>query len=415
MPQEPGWLYKGVPLSGSGVSLSEVGTLALGLADDALALPATLLRADILERNAAWMASFAAALGLSLAPHGKTTMSPELFELQLRHGAWGITAATAHHARLYAEFGIRRILIANQIVGAANLAIIADLLGHDPEIELFCLVDSVAGVQALDTALAKAEARPIRVLLECGDDGQRAGVRTADAARAVAAACRSSARVRLMGVECFEGVYVTAEGAAAMLDRLVGIAALIGETEISQADEFIVSAGGSLFFDEAARAMLRVAMRRPARLILRSGCYLTHDHGMYARALSEMEHRTDLPSGRLEPAIEVWAHVQSRPEPGRIIASLGKRDISYDIEPPRVLSWLRPGLDRSPRSIGEGVAVAKLYDQHACVDVPHDSAYAVGDLLGFGISHPCTTFDKWRALFLVDADYRVTGAVRTFF
>ena len=416
MPTGTGLLFKGVPAQASDLPLSGLVALDLRLADDALALPAALLRTAVMERNAAWMASFAASAGLDLAPHGKTTMSPELFELQLRHGAWAVTAATAHHARLYAEFGIRRVLIANQIAGAANLTIVAELLARDEALDLYCLVDSVAGVEALDGALRKAGTRAIRVLLESGDDGQRAGVRTPDAARAVAAACRASEHVRLVGVECFEGVHATDADAAAMLGRFVKIAEEVGRSGVADGDEFVVSAGGSLFFDEAARAMLRASAGRTARLVLRSGCYLTHDHGMYARALEDMAARgATLPPGGLEPALEVWAHVQSRPEPGRIIASLGKRDVSYDVEPPRPILRLRPGRDSSFQPIGEDVSVAKLYDQHACIDVPDDCDLAVGDLIGFGVSHPCTTFDKWRAMFLVDEDRRVTGAVRTFF
>src|ERR1700741_5219231 len=60
-----------------------------------LSLPAAVLYQDRLTHNLNWMRDFIAAYGLRLAPHGKTTMAPRLFEMQLQAGAWGITLATA--------------------------------------------------------------------------------------------------------------------------------------------------------------------------------------------------------------------------------------------------------------------------------------------------------------------------------
>ena len=359
--------FKGVPAGAQDRSLAEIGALRLNLLADDLALPAAVLRGSALEHNARWMAEFAARLGLSLAPHGKTTLSPELFELQLRHGAWAITAATAHHVRLYAEFGVTRILMANQLVGKANIAIVTELLKRKPELEVICLVDGVEGATQLGRAV-EAAGLPARlpVLLEVGEAGQRAGVRTLKDALAVARVCRSLPALRLVGVECFEGLFATAQGAVPMLDRLVEVASTLGREGLFETDEPIVSAGGSLFFDEAARAMLRSLDNRPARLVLRSGCYLTHDHGIYAQAGREMAARAAdlLPNDGLVPALEVWAHVQSRPEPTRAIANLGKRDVSYNSGLPTPILRFRPGVDEAPRAIRD-ITVAKLYDQHA--------------------------------------------------
>jgi len=32
-----------------------------------------------------------------------------------------------------------------------------------------------------------------------------------------------------------------------------------------------------------------------------------------------------------------------------------------------------------------------------------------------GISHPCTAFDKWQLIPVVDEEYRIVDVVRTFF
>lgn len=404
-------MLKGLPWGAS----RGCDAIGMRLLDDDLALPVAILHGEAIEHNATWMADFAGALGLSLAPHGKTTMSIDLFALQRRLDAWGMTAATAHHARLYADWGVRRILIANQIVGRANLAILSALLRRDPDLELLCLVDSVAGVAALDAALAGLEGR-LRVLLECGAPGQRAGVRSVGEALAVANACASAPALTLAGVECFEGVHADAQQARHLLDHFVDCIDAVGAAGHFGAGEVIVSAGGSLFFDSAARAMLRAAPGLPARLVLRSGCYLTHDHGMYARAFDAIAANplVKMPTGGLRPALEIWAHVQSRPEPGRAIASLGKRDASSDVDLPVPILTARPGRDARPRQL-DCIRVAKLFDQHACLDVPPDHDLAVGDLIGFGISHPCTTFDKWRNMLVVDQNYCVVGDVGTCF
>jgi D-serine dehydratase len=58
--------------------------------------------------------------------------------------------------------------------------------------------------------------------------------------------------------------------------------------------------------------------------------------------------------------------------------------------------------------------VLSLNDQHARLRVAPGSELQPGDLVGFRISHPCTTFDNWRALPMVDDEYRVSAAIRCY-
>jgi D-serine dehydratase len=395
---------------------SSPDVLANVLADD-VALPVAVLRQSALDNNLAWMSAFARHHGLSLAPHGKTTMSPELMAMQMQHGAWGMTAANPFHAALYAQWGIVRIIIANQVVGRQSLDALIALMRDHPSAEVYSLVDSTAGVAALAGAIGSAQlGRPLRVLVEIGDAGQRAGVRSTAQALAVARAAHAAQGIALAGIEIFEGVHADGAGSGAHLARFAeAVRAIVGEGLIETA-EVIVSAGGSLFYDQAAATMLTACADRPVRPVLRSGCYLTHDHGMYAAAHHGIVARglVTLPAGGLQPALEVWAHIQSRPEPGQAIAALGKRNISSDAGLPVPLWHVRPGRDARPLPL-QGCTTAKLYDQHACLAVPPGSDLAYGDLIGFGISHPCTTFDKWRHLLIVDDNYRVTGRVSTHF
>ena len=179
----------------------------------------------------------------------------------------------------------------------------------------------------------------------------------------------------------------------------------------------VLSAGGSAFFDRVGERFAAVPLRRPVLRVLRSGCYLTHDSIGYAAAFQRVLEDTtlNLPPGGLAPALEVWAYVQSRPEPGRTILSMGKRDVSYDAGMPVPLFWYRPGAMDRPEPMPRGHAVVALNDQHCHLGTPGESPLAVGDMVGFGIGHPCTTFDKWSLLMMVDSDYNVVDAVKTFF
>lgn len=180
----------------------------------------------------------------------------------------------------------------------------------------------------------------------------------------------------------------------------------------------ILSAGGSKYFDQVSRIFRGAELGRPVEVVLRSGCYLSHDSKIYTEAFTRLSERTpevaQLGEG-LRPALELWAAVQSTPEPGLAILTLGKRDVSHDLDLPIPKQWYRAGLHARPQDLGAGFQVSGLYDQHTCLRVPADSPLRVGDLVSFGVSHPCTTFDKWRLLYVVDDDYTVTEAIRTFF
>jgi D-serine deaminase-like pyridoxal phosphate-dependent protein len=155
------------------------------------------------------------------------------------------------------------------------------------------------------------------------------------------------------------------------------------------AGEIIATAGGSAYFDRVVEAL---RFDRPVRVVLRAGCYITHDDGLYAES-------TPLPE--LRAALELWARVLSCPEPGLAIAGFGKRDAPYDIGLPTVRSH-------------PGVRVGELNDQHAFLHDPGGDLQ-VGDTVVCGISHPCTAFDKWPLIGVVDDDDVVIGAIRTRF
>lgn len=408
---------KGVP-PGARLRLDAIAAQRWNLLDGALPTPTALLRVDVMRRNSAWMVDFARRNGLDLCPHGKTTMAPQLWSLQLADGCWGITVATTHQLQVARRFGVKRVIWANQPTGRiavdAAFAAIAE-----PGFHLYVLADSLAAVEALAAGAARAGlTRDLPVLLEVGASGGRTGARTRATALEVARAIAAAPGLALAGVEAFEGILPDTEAVDEFLDRVTDAARGCAAESLWGQDEVLLTAGGSAFFDRIGpRFAAAGELGRKVRRVLRSGCYLTHDSLGYEASYRRMrgEGRLDFPPGDLQAAMEVWAYVQSVPEPGRAILTLGKRDIGVDTGWPPALHLFRPGVDRVPRAIGPFHKVTAMNDQHAYLLGPADDRVRVGDMVGLGLGHPCTTFDKWQVIPLVDDAYTVVGAIRTFF
>jgi D-serine dehydratase len=413
---------KGLPHDAPRLTVGEVGDQGWSVLGGDLPLPLAVIRQDILAANSAWMSAFTAANDVVIAPHGKTTMAPYLFDLQIADGAWAITAATLQQVEVCRRFGVKRVLLANQPVGRQAIDACFRALGGADAIEFYCLADSLDGVAMLAEGAARnppPAGNPLRVLIEMGFLGGRTGVRSRALALEIARAVAAAPGLELAGFECFEGMLPTAETADGLIDDVAAMALLALEQKLYTAEApIVISAGGSAFFDRVVERFNRVSFPHPVLRVLRSGCYLTHDSIAYAAAFQRIVDETTLalPEGGLEPALEVWAHVQSRPEPGRTMLTMGKRDVSHDAGLPVPLRWYRPdGSMDAPADMPAGHQVVALNDQHCHLLTPAESPLRPGDLVGFGISHPCTTFDKWSVLMLVDERYRVTRALKTFF
>jgi D-serine deaminase-like pyridoxal phosphate-dependent protein len=382
------------------------------LFDPALTMPLMVLREDHLAHNIAAMASYCAAAGVRLSPHGKTTMAPQLFARQLEAGAWAITAANVTEVQIYREFGVPRVLLANELTDRAGAEWLAAEMAADPGFECYVYADSVDGVRLLEAG-AEARARPLPVLVELGQPGGRAGCRTIAGALAVASAVAAAPGLRLAGVSGYEGSIghdrepATVEAVAGFCRELRTLAGMLPPAE----DGYLVSAGGSSYFDVVVAELTADNGSGPTPpVVLRSGAYVTHDHGFYARMTP-----SEQPGGagpQLRPALELWARVLSAPEPGLAIADAGRRDSSFDQGMPIPLRVRRPDGQECDAS---GLRVTQLDDQHAYLRLPAGFELRPADLVCLGISHPCTAFDKWQLIPVVDEDYRIVDIIRTFF
>ena len=402
---------------GTGIQLNDASRLQWNLLEEDVSLPAAVLYSDRIEHNLKWMQAFVGEYGVKLAPHGKTTMAPQLFRRQLDAGAWGITLATAHQVRAAYRGGVHRILMANQLVGKRNMGMIAELL-TDPNFEFFCLVDSADGVDQLGEFFSSVR-KKLNVLIELGVPGGRTGVRD-DAQRdaVLAAIARWQGTIELAGIELYEGVLQDETKVRAFLQSAVDVTRkLIADGKIARKPA-ILSGAGSAWYDVVADEFAK-ANSDAIEVVLRPGCYLTHDVGIYKKAQSEIFARNPIAKKMgqgLKPALQLWAYVQSIPEPDRAIIGLGKRDSAFDAGMPEPAKHYRPG-NEAPRDVSpdEGWEISGLMDQHAYLRIKPGDDVKVGDMIAFDISHPCLTFDKWRQILVLDPKYRVTEVIETFF
>ena len=392
--------HKSVPPAFWGRAASEVAAERHPLTD--FSTPLLTFDRAASDFNVETLMTWARDLGLELAPHGKTTMSPVLWRRLLGAGAWGLTVATPWQAQVARAAGVERLLIANQVVDPLAIEWLAE--ETDAGAQIACWVDSVAGVRLLADSVG---GRPIDVLVELGADGGRTGARGTEAALAVAREVLAAPRLRLRGVAGYEGSYGAdrAPTTLALVRAYLAELRELAETLLSwdALSDPIVTAGGSAFFELVAEelAPLTESRGRHVTVVLRSGAFQAHDEvfydGISPFADSVLEFR---------PALAVWSRVVSRPEPTLALLDAGKRDLPVDLGMPVVHGH-------------PGAVVTGVNDQHCYLALPADSTLAVGDVVRLGISHPCTAFDKWRLIPELDsadaAAPAVVGFLETFF
>lgn len=410
---------KGIPGTSKPFALGDIAKKKWNVLREDMPLPLMVLKRSSLDFNSDLFANYLREHDLSLAPHGKTTMSPQLFDEQLRHGAWGITAATVNQVQVMRQHGIDRIVLANQLVGKSNVLSIVSEMNADPNFEFFCFVDSIAQLDNIERNLQGArQIRPIGVLVEIGATGGRTGVRKQDdALDLIKKVSANQSRFKFCGIGAFEGAIPGLDKSAAPVSAyanlILDIVRAIPQSNYVDLDEFILTGGGSSYFDIIAERFKSLDLSVPVRVLLRSGCYVTNDHGVYRSAQEEARLNPNRHWHlQFRPALEVWSYVQSIPEPGLAFLTMGKRDVPFDAGLPVPFKLFRPGTGFKDVGASE---IFNTNDQHAYVQLSADTDWQVGDMICSGISHPCTAFDKWRFIPVVTDDYDVIDGVLTYF
>lgn len=391
---------KGFPARAAGLRLSEVVDADLHLSD--LVTPVLTVHEAALAHNEEVVFTWAAEQGVLLAPHGKTTMAPALWQRLLDAGAWGISVATPWQAEVAIAAGVPTVLIANAVTDPAAVRQLGEKLAADDALRVLCWADSLAGVAILAEGMRDA-ARPLDVLVELGGAHGRTGARTVAEGEQIAHAISAARGLRLAGVTGYEGPFGPdrSDASVAAVDAyLRTLVELHARLIYPEGVRPILSAGGSAFPDRAAAVLGATPVG--ADIVLRSGAFQIHDDGFYSR-MSPFGALTG--TAPLRSAMHAWSRVVSRPEGNLALLDAGRRDVPFDLDLP----------------VSQSVAgeITALNDQHAFLSLAEEATVAVGDVLRLGLSHPCTAFDKWRVVAVIDdpdaADPRVIGAVATCF
>jgi D-serine deaminase-like pyridoxal phosphate-dependent protein len=417
------WRHKAVPATANGTTHAEFVAAGHSLAD--LQTPLLTLDSGALQGNARRLASWCKDHGVLLAPHGKTTMAPQLWTEQLNRGAWGITLANFAQLRVAREFGVQRLQLANSLTDphaiewvAANATAGAPILSW---------VDSLGTVEVINSTLADGDS-VLDVLVELGANGGRTGARGVDAALEVARAVAASPHLRLVGVSGYEGSLAhTADdaGLAAVRGYLARMRLLHEQLLVDGlygADSVILTAGGSAYFDDVVSLLSPcissgsegAAQDGPrVELMIRSGAYIIHDDGFY-RGISPFSRGGGDP---FKAGMHGWARVVSQPEPGLAILDAGKRDLPVDEGLPRP-QLIGPVLGGPMKPLG-GAEITAVNDQHCFMTFDAGTTTVrPGDVVRLGLSHPCTAFDKWTLIPVLadtDNDQTVVDLIHTFF
>ena len=394
--------FKGFPIDSYGKTIEQFLATKPNLFTANFQFPIMVLKESALKNNIAQMMSFCNSVDAQLAPHVKTTMSPQLAQMQVAAGATALTVANFWQGRIFLKHGFKNLIIANEVLDPTAIAEIAKI-NKQKQAEIIFYVDSILALEIIQkhTPLEGEQ----NLFIEIGTENGRGGVRELSLVEQLAQRIRADKRLNLIGVTGFEGAVPDAargrrgeKKISKFCQKIVAAAELAYPYKSDQ--QFVISAGGSAYFDIVARELNK--FEKPRRLLLRSGGYITHDHKYYEEIYPFAS--TDR---SFQPAIEVWAQVISKPEKSFGVLNLGKRDIGNDLHNPIPIKSHDGQVKRF------SAVIEKLNDQHGYLRGKQE--FSLAQLIGLGISHPCTTFDKWGLIPLVNDDYDLIDCLQTFF
>lgn len=397
--------FKGFPLAAHGTDVVQFLATKPNLFTSDFQFPIMVLRESALAHNIERMAQYCAGLGVSLAPHVKTPMSPQIAKRQLDAGAWGITVANYYQAKIFIEAGISRIIIANEVLEPTSLREIARR-NYESSAEIIFYIDSLAGLKIAQEAIKGQDDSKLNIFMEIGAVGGRAGIRDLASLTEMLITMAANSKISVRGVSGFEGAVpggdreFGVEKLRLFLKHIVAAAKIV---EPYVQGEMIITAGGSSYFDYVAEEFVK--FEGDAHIILRSGGYVSHDHIHYENQYPFMAAGEP---DRFFPALELWSRVLSIPEPNLAILNFGKRDAGNDLDNPMPIKIMESKV--APLY----AEIMALNDQHAFMSVAPGTV-EVGQIIGCGISHPCTNFDKWRLIPLVNDNYDVVDCIHTHF
>ena len=315
-------------------------TPSIGCTPDEIETPFLYLDLDVMDRNIASMVTACQEYGVEWRPHAKCHKQPEIGRQLVNAGAIGLTCAKLSEAEVFAEHGIRDLLIANLLVGNRRCARFAALCQHADPIAVF---DHHEQVDRLDEALGSA-GQSGRAIIEIDIGMARVGVSPGDAAVTLARRVERARHLRLVGIMGYEGHLLFIDDPDEKRAQIADAIGLLADTRHAmQRDGLccdIVSCGGTGSFTHT--------LVQPAVTELQAGGAIFMD--AYYRDRCQVS--------ELDFALTLVATVVSHPTTERAIIDAGRKSLSMEIHMPRLRD--RPD-----------IAVVGLSAEHGKLDLSH--------------------------------------------
>jgi D-serine deaminase-like pyridoxal phosphate-dependent protein len=342
-------------------------TVGMPLAD--ADTPALLLDLDAFEHNLRTMTDAVRPLGKRLRPHAKSHKCAEIAQRQVAAGAVGVCVQKTAEAEALVAGGVRDVLIANEVVGRAKLARVAQL-GKSARIGV--CVDDAAIVADLDAAARAAGAR-LDVYVEVNVGANRCGVEPVDAALRLARTVSSSGNLRFAGLQAYHGA---AQHLRTVVERKDAIAQAVEKAARSRelilreglACDIVTGAGTGTFLFEGASTVYDE---------LQPGSYVFMDADYNRNSWDGFP--------KFEQSLFIWTTVMSTPAAERVVVDAGLKAHSFDSGLPLVVGWA-------------GVEYARPSDEHGVLKVaPGAGAPRLGDKLRLVPGHcdPTVNLYDW--------------------
>ncbi len=420
---------KGIPFLKS-KSVKKIKLEKLNIIKENIQFPILSIDKLQLIKNIRIMKNFAVKNNLSLAPHCKTFMSPQLINNHLKK-TWGLTISNNQQLSTIINLNVKNIIYGNLIVNEANLIQYLDIVKKYRKLtNIYYCIDSLFGLNLLIKVVTKKKYKfKIRILIELGTKNGRCGIRNFKSFKKIVISLNNIPKnILVSGLFFYEGAIKNSslsKVSKKIMDLLQFTFRCHEELvyqNLYKEKIKLISGGGSEYFDLVTKYFNKFNTKNDTKLILRPGSFIAYGHGYYEKKINNLKKRNIIKSVSdknkffFKPSLLLWSHVLSINDNGIAIVNFGKRDVSFDLGNPIPINVYRNNkIYRNNETKPNNLNVFKLNDQHAFLKYNNKIRLNIGDLISFGISHPCITLDKWKYVFLINSKFDVIDVYQTFF
>ena len=332
--------------------------------------PALVVDHKILLGNITKMAEFCKKHYIGVRPHFKTHKCVEIAKLQLKAGAVGITVQTIDEAEALVKGGIKKVLLANELVDANKIRRFLKLVKKGNE--LIIAVENEKNLKLLD-ALAGKAGKTINALVEVDVGMNRCGTKPGAKTLEFVLKVLRCRNIVFKGLQGYEGHTVLIPGrkeraaaSGASLKALVDTKVLLLENRI---DCEIVTAGGTGTYD--------LTGLNPNITDIQPGSYVY------------MDAKYGTVSGDFRKTLYVLATILCRRDNGDYIGDAGHKALTSEFGMPKLLE---------PK--GE---ILKLNEEHCRLKIENRKHKKIKQVK-ITPSHCCTTVNLYDNIYVVDAN-----------